>query len=176
MMKPLTPLSQRQSGVALIVVLMLLIVTSIIALNAVRFGAVQMRIAANDQLRLNAYQAAQSVADATMTVGAYTNPTSALGAVACSSTSISGCSTVPTIISSLPNSFMASDLAAGNLSVKVTRIAPICGRPPPAAGISATWGAATFAVESTYNPTSQLGTSGIREGVIVLIPPEAGCS
>src|ERR1041385_6858158 len=96
--------NQAHRGVALIVALLLLVVVSIVSLSAVRLSSMSLRVATNHEVRIGAFESAQSVVDATISDAANT-PISAFTPgtlVACSS----GCTPASLNTITLPNSYL----------------------------------------------------------------------
>jgi Tfp pilus assembly protein PilX len=129
--------ASRQTGATLVVALILLMVATIITLSAVRFASTEVRIAASEETRINAFQQAQSVLDSlsNLDVSAITATTQLLctagikdengvanqdpdpnSNAACTATTLA-----------VPNSYLAAEVAAGKISAtaRYVRNSPI---------------------------------------------------
>ena len=129
--------ASRQTGATLVVALILLMVATIITLSAVRFASTEVRIAASEETRINAFQQAQSVLDSlsNLDVSAITATTQLLctagikdengvanqdpdpnSNAACTATTLA-----------VPNSYLATEVAAGKISAtaRYVRNSPI---------------------------------------------------
>lgn len=157
-----------QNGVALVTALIVLLVTTVIALGAVRYTAFGKRVSLNDELRVMAFQNSQSIVDATITRSANTPVFGAVGATFCTP-AIPNC-TLNTVV--LADNAYAADVAARKVSSKVTRLGPELSAPPRRVGTSvALFAAAKFEVEAIYDKTDEgLGRSHINEGLILIVP------
>ena len=62
----LSPRFKSQRGVALAVALILLVVLTLLALSGVRLSTMELRMSLNDELRVTAYEQAQSLVDVTI--------------------------------------------------------------------------------------------------------------
>jgi hypothetical protein len=163
--------SRKQRGVALIVAMLLLVVTSVLALSAVRFSVLSLRVATNTEYRLlGAYENVQSVIDATLADSTNTPVTAATGYIACTSTSLSNCSGLPVV--TLPGSFLSTDVAAGQVQVKVKSLG--AANPPRRTGYELdSFSAAQLSIEATYDHNTAgdgRGKSQVNEGVILVYP------
>jgi len=157
----------RQRGVALLIALTLLLFASIIALSAVRYSALAVRVANNNEYRISTFESVQSVIDAAISNPSNTPVSGATGYVACS-TGVSGCNSDAATVT-LPNNFLAADIAAQRVTVKIKRLAGTTNC-PRAFGNELDFFCAQFSVESTYDHNAAgdgRGRSMVTEGVIV---------
>lgn len=159
------PTSQR--GVALAVALILLVVLTLLALSGVRLSTMELRMALNDELRIDAFEQAQSLVDGTVRVFSNT-PILAPGLVRCAR-NVTGVCTGTTL--SLPAS-LASDVANSSVDVNVfiQRVPPQNAEPPVGTGFSLTsFDAAYMQVTGQWDKNSQgLGMARINEGIAVV--------
>lgn len=158
----------RSRGIALVTALIILLITTIIAISAVRYTTLGKRIALNDELRVSSFQVAQSAIDATITSADNTPVIGEAGNSFCTA-GVSGCSQNNIILAD--NAF-ASDVAAGTLAVRVIRLDPPFVLPPRGIGTSLVFfTAASFSVNSTYDRSAEgLGRAQVNEGLLLVIP------
>ena len=163
------PSSQR--GVALVISLILLVVITMIALTTIRFSTQELNFASNDTLKVEAFESAQSLVDATIATPANTPVVGQCApvpyTVCLPGQTCNGQSTL-----ALADGWLDSEIAAGNVTIQVQRVCPNLGPPPRGFGTSVVlFSAANFSVQAMYNMSSQgQGRTGINEGVIVLVP------
>ncbi len=159
----------KQDGAALITALIFLIVITLLSLSAMRTSTLELKMAGNQQSQVMAFENAQAMVDATIADSSNTPVTGDVGNTFCTS-NVTGCTSNNI---ALTGTNFATDIANGlDETVKVTRLAPLLGPAPRGLETSADkFSAAKFSVESNYNLSDQgLGTAGIAEGIIVLVP------
>lgn len=125
-----------QRGVTLVVALLLLLVVTVVTLAAVRFSSSEVRIALNEQMRINTFQTAQSVLDG-VALTASLPPPAAPGTTYCSAgfdaTLVTGYSCAGGATVTIPGSYKSSLSGTGKLAATVTfqETTPIprCSRP-----------------------------------------------
>jgi Tfp pilus assembly protein PilX len=106
----------QQQGVTLVVALLLLLVVTISTLSAVRFSMSEMRIAANEQLRLTSFQNTQSVADSLAAIATMPTTTAELFCTAgIANDPVTGTACTSNAIT-VPNSYLATEIADGRVS------------------------------------------------------------
>jgi len=157
---------RRQAGMAMLVALIMLVVMTLLALSAVRFSALEVKMSSNDELIVEAFQKAVSIVDATIANSANTAVTSQAGYTVCTA-GVSGCN-ANTVV--LPDGFESSAVAAGKVTVKSILINPQqrMGR-GLGSGIGAVY-YASFRIEGSYDRSDEgLGRDAINEGVAVLL-------
>lgn len=157
----------RQDGVALMISLVMLVVITLVALTAIRFSTVGLRTAVNEEMRVDAFEQAQSLVDAIIGVDDNFDTTLALDQTNCLA-GISGCSRNTLAV---PEPYQ-SRIAAGEMRTMVRRIAPESGPMPRGVGESSAviLQGSYFQVESDYNPLtstfdSTRGRAQLIEGV-----------
>lgn len=165
------PSSQR--GIALAVALILLVVLTLLALSGVRLSSAELRMSLNDELRVTAYQQAQSLVD--VAVRQFSNtPVLSPDAVICAR-SITGC-TGTNVRVTLPSSIYGStgtsgtDLGDGRVNVIIRGIPPLQAEPPVGTGFSlAVFDASYLQVTGQWNKNALgLGASTVNEGIAVV--------
>jgi hypothetical protein len=157
--------ARSQQGVALAVALILLVVLTLLALSGVRLSGMELRLSANDQIRIEAFEQGQSLVD--VSIREFSNtPVLSPGTVICARAT-SDCSTVKTSL--LPDSY-ASDLANKYVNLIIRGIPPLLAEPPVGTGFSiAVFDASYLQVTGEYdkNPEGR-GKATINEGIAVV--------
>lgn len=169
MRSPRLPRSQPRSqrGVALAIALILLVVLTLLALSGVRLSTMELRMSLNDELRVSAYQQAQSLVDVSIRQFANT-PVLSPDTVTCARAT-TGCtgSDIGRVV--LPTSYGA-DLSANQVNVVIRGIQPLQAEPPVGTGFSiAVFDASYLQVTGEYDKNSLgLGKATINEGIAVV--------
>lgn len=163
----------RQSGVALAVALILLVVLTLLALSGVRMSTMELRMAVGDELRVNAFQQAQSLVDGTIRMFSNT-PVLAPGVEICAAkieeaATDTKCTAAEDIRVQLPEPY-ATYANSGLMNVVIRRVPPQNAEPPPGAGFSVNlFDAAYVQVEGRYDETATgRGKVDIYEGVAIV--------
>lgn len=169
-------LPQRQSGIALAVALILLVVLTLLALSGVRLSTMELRMALNDQFRIESFERAQSMVDTS--IRDFNNtPVLAQGTVLCACTggtgacaaAPSGC-TVRTSLGTTLSSKFSTLYSANAINVIIRSIPPLNAEPPIGTGYSLDkFDAAYLRVEGIYDQNSSgYGASHVNEGVAIV--------
>lgn len=167
----------RQRGVALAVALILLVVLTLLALSGIRLSTMELRMALNDELRVSAFEQAQSYVDGT--VRRFTNtPILAPGITRCAKTISGKCNTATlqmptgTFYVNGASTTMANEIASTswNVNVLIERIPPQNAEPPVNSGFSLTsFDAAYMQVAGLWDKNSiGLGSAIVREGIAIV--------
>lgn len=156
---------RSERGVALFVSLVMLILMTALVLSALRLSMTSLRNAVGEELRVDAFQNAQSLIDMTLAVPANTAVTGAVDRANClPGVTDTDCysNTVSTPVG----------MGTGDISVKVRRLAPEYAPPPRGTGFSALkFASAQMQVESRYDATPYgWGRDQLQEGVAVIVP------
>lgn len=163
----LARLPNPQRGVALAVALILLVVLTLLALSGVRLSTMELRMSLNDELRVAAYQQAQSLVD--VSIRQFSNtPVLSPGTVICARAT-TGCTGTDIGRVDLPASY-DTDLADDRVNVVIRGIQPLQAEPPVGSGFSITvFDASYLQVTGEYdkNPLG-LGSATINEGIAVV--------
>lgn len=171
--------SRRQSGVALAVALILLVVLTLLALSGVRMSTMELRMALSDELRVGSFEGAQSLVDSSIRLFANTPvlaPDVEICARAITETSTATDCTGANVRVTLPwtektsTGTFQSDADAGLINVVIRRIPPQNAEPPVGTGFSINvFDAAFLQVEGRYDKNSLgLGAAQVNEGVAVV--------
>ena len=164
-MKP--SMRRGQSGVALAVALILLVVLTLLALSGVRLSTMELRMSLNDEVRVESFEEAQSLVD--ISIRPFNNtPVLAAGAMICARV-VSGCDPARSV--TIPSgSTLYDDVQAGFANVIVRSIPPLNADPPVGTGYSLDkFDAAYLRVEGSYDKTAQaLGQAQVNEGVAIV--------
>lgn len=166
----------RQRGAALFTALIFLIIVTMLSLTAMRASVLELRMAGNQELKNMAFHRAQAVVDATIADSSNMPTLGGIGATNCiDGDSDASCTTHGV---DLADNFLAGesdyfdgDRSNGEITVRVTRLAPLQAPAPRSIGTSASiYSVATFQVAGEYD-MSRIGQGNARimEGVMVLI-------
>lgn len=155
-----------QRGVALPVALILLVVITLLALSGIRLSTMELRMALNDELRINSFEQAQSVVDST--VRNFNNtPILADNVTICARAAPPLCTDVSV---TLPPGVYDTELAKEWINVIIRGIPPLNAEPPVGTGYSlANFDAAYLQVTGIYDRNLDgLGRTTINEGIAVV--------
>lgn len=163
-----------QSGAALLVALVVLMLMTILAVSGVRMSISGLRSAVNEELRVDAFHRAQSLVDGTLSVPANTAVVGVANEFNCLP-AMDGCARNELALPDMPVEAYAGLVDSG-VAVAVQRLAPEQAPPPRVAGYSAVrFQAAAMEVRSRYDETSSgLGRAELTEGVSVIVPVPGG--
>lgn len=160
----------RQRGVALAVALILLVVLTLLALSGIRLSTMELRMALNDELRVAAFEQAQSMVDTT--VRRFTNtPILAPGITRCVKTITDKCTAAGslTLSDDVKEKFGVNDNSV-NVNVWIERIPPQNAEPPVNSGFSlSSFDAAYMQVTGLWDQNAVgKGAATVREGVAIV--------
>lgn len=158
-----------QTGTALLTALVILLLMSLTALSAVRFSSMGVRMGANEELAVEAFQITQSVVDATLADPDNVRVQGEVGTRFCTA-GVAGCSALYEI--ELADGMYDQAIADGKIEVEVERMGPELSPPPRATGSSLTrFKAARFRIGGVYDETGAgLSRDEVDQGVLVLVP------
>jgi hypothetical protein len=160
--------ADRQRGVVLFISLIMLVVIAMLSLSLMGMSRVEMRMANNEEARINALQMAQAISDIIVADPDKTPVVGGAGYMLCTS-SLTGCDAEMT---DLPDNHITTAVNDGHLTASATRADPEFRPPPRGMGFSASKFVGTsFRLRSTYDRTEDgQGFGAVEEGLIVLIP------
>lgn len=162
---------RQQRGAALVVSIIMLLVMSLFALSAVRFSNFERKMGSNEELRVSAFQTAQSITDATVANPDNTPVFGDAGYTICTSNLSTGCNQSTVV---LPDNYLADLVTAGKVSARVVRGTPAFQSPPRSAGLGSSltnFTAASFSVTGTYDRSADgYGQEQISQGLILIFP------
>ena len=160
--------AQKQRGVVLFLSLIMLVVIGMLTLSLMGMSRVEMRMAANEEARINALQMAQAISDIIVADPDKTPVVGGAGYMLCTS-SLSGCDAEMT---NMPDNEITEAITDGHLAASATRSDPEFRPPPRGMGFSTSKFVGTsFRLRSTYDRTEDgQGFGSVEEGLIVLIP------
>lgn len=166
--------ASSQRGVALAVALILLIITTLIALSASRFTALEVRHSTNYETMREAEQSAQSVVEAVTSLVEVNVVTGAVGDVNCTDTpGLTGCTNKNIV---LPNNMFADKPPECQIWGKAERIAPALRNLRGTGGTGSSvveFKAASYTVTGNYDCTVvRLSRSRVEQGF--LVPVQVG--
>lgn len=161
--------ARRQGGAVLLIALILMAVLTVVGTSTLRFSALGLRVAVNEEVRSDSLQRAQSLVDDVLASSQNLNITTHVGDTNCVA-GVSGCTTNSLVLKSGSATAIFQPDATG--SVQVRRIGPEVSTPPRNTGYSAVrFQAAFLEVESSYDGTAAgWGRAGTNEGVTVIVP------
>jgi type IV pilus assembly protein PilX len=158
---------RRENGVALFAALMLLLIVTILGISSVRTGVMEAQMSTNEELRIAAFETAESTLDAVVSNPSNTQVIGAVGRKVCTSNWPTACDSNTVII---PPVLVGTVDNANQLMAKVIRLSPAIGPAPPGYSVIK-YQSATFRAQARYNgtPTGQ-GNTEVLEGVIIAFP------
>jgi hypothetical protein len=160
--------ADRQRGVVLFISLIMLVVIGMLSLSLMGMSRVELRMANNEEARMNALQMAQGLSDVIVADPDKTPVIGGGGYKICTA-GHGGCDAEMT---DLPDNELVTAVTDGHLSASATRADPEFRPPPRGLGFSASKFVGTsFRLRSTYDRTEDgQGYGAVEEGLIVLIP------
>lgn len=158
----------RQRGAALITALIFLIIITMLSLSSMRSSLLELRQASNDEIRVAAFESAQGIVDSVIDTPANMPVVGDVGYRICTS-NLTDCDQTTV---TLPDGLYEAEVAADQVSVGVTRLAPLYRPPPRGLGTSARLlTAVAFQIDSEYDRADEgFGHSAISQGVLIVIP------
>lgn len=161
---------QQQSGAILVIVLVFLIAITLLTTSAMRSSNLGLTMAANEESRVAADQAAQAIADAVVANPSSTPVVGDTGFTVCTANE-TGCNR-----NDLPveNDALSGSVDSGHLTARVER-SGLAFSPPPRAVESSIdkFTSASFTVTTTFDRIDDgLGYQQVTEGVLVLVPKD----
>ena len=160
----------RQSGIALVVALVLLVIITIIGLAGVRGGLMEARMATNEELRAFTFENVQSTIDALLNNPTNTQVVGGPGRMVCTPNWPGGTPDPCTVRNATLPSAVSNNFPAGaTVMANVVRLAPLLSPMPPDTGMGLSgFRAARFRVTAIHNAgTSIYGNTQIVQGTIV---------
>lgn len=163
-----SPSRVSERGVALAVALIMLVVLTLLALSGVRLSTMELRMALGDEIRVNAFEQAQSAVDSTIRLFSNT-PVLAPDVVICAKLHDTMARECDDARVTMPTEYHAAR-DANLLNVVIQRIRPMNAEPPPGTGFSINqFDAAFLQVAGLYdNNAAGLGAAQVNEGVAVV--------
>jgi hypothetical protein len=155
----------RQDGAALVVALLILIVITLLSLSAMRTGSLDVRMATNQQERIEAFQTAQAAVDGVLVYSSNFPVVGGAGYSVCTPNVTDGCNQSTVLLPSQS----PFNLAGVVNKVKIIRPDPELGLPPRGMGTSVDkFGSARFVIES--EASSGTGRAQLGQGYMILVP------
>ncbi len=161
---------QHQRGAVLIVALVFLVVITLLTMSSMRSSRIGLFMAANEEARVAADQAAQALADAIVANPASTPVTGTSGFTSCTPGQ-ANCSRTDLPVN---DAMLADAISSNHLSARVERTGTEFSPPPRVVESSIDkFSSATFTVTTTYDRIEDgQGFQRVNEGVLVLVPRE----
>jgi hypothetical protein len=158
----------KQSGAVMMISAVMLIVIGMLTMSLMSMSRMQVHMAMNEEMRINAIQSAKSSNEAIIGNPSTTPVVGGVGYKLCS-TNMSGCDQYTLL---MPTDEMAALITNDFLSAIVFRAEPLFRNPPRGTDWSLDkFTSTTFTVQSTFDRTEDgQGNSSINEGLIVMLP------
>lgn len=152
----------RQTGAALVTALVFLVIITAIALSAMRASTQELRMSLNQELKVDAGQRAQALADGVRSSPGSTPVVGGVGHRFCAPTACDDLLIMPA--DSLPPD--------GAWSASVERLGAETRPCPRGSGVSLrSFGCAAFRVQAQFDGSAnRRGRADLSEGVLVLVP------
>jgi hypothetical protein len=163
-----TQMAASQRGGVLLVALVFLVVLGLFGLTSMQSSRLQLRMANNEEVRINAHQAAQALVDAVAGTPDMTPVIGAAGYTLCTP----GQPDCDNESLFMPDGDLADEVDDGHLWGTAVMTAPTNSPPPRGLGFSADKFTSTaFQVETTYDRADDgLGRADVTAGLIILTP------
>jgi len=154
--------------VVLFVSLIILVVIGGLTMSLVGMARMEMRMAANEEARINGLQLSQALSDMIISDPDMTPVIGTAGFKLCQG-NLANCDQA---MPALPDNVVADAVRDGHLTASATRSDPEFRPPPRGLGFSSSKFVGTsFNLETTYDRTEDgQGYAGVEEGLFVLIP------
>lgn len=158
------PGPRTRIGAALVTVLLLLVAITLVALSSLRSSALELRMAGNEQERMEAFQTAQAAVDRIFAGAAGLPLAGGPGYTLCTA-NLSGCDAPSLRLAGPPFSPTAD-------AVRVTRLAPAALPPPRGLESSADrFAVASFRLDGRHDgSTAGGGRAEVHQGYLRLFP------
>lgn len=168
----------RQSGAALVLALVLLVVVTLIAVTSIRSTNQELRMSLNEESRANAFQYAQGLVDWIIATAGTTPVVGDIGHRTCVSGFTPETGGCPGNLAIGDPDLLAEDGRVAGLcgscdySAEILRIGSEDSPPPRSIGTSVDkFGAAPFQIRARYDLSEiGLGRAEVVEGALVLVP------
>lgn len=159
----------RQRGVVLFVSLIMLIVIGLLTMSLTGMSRMEMRMANNEENRINGLQAAQAVIDIASSDQDLTPVVGGAGYMLCAGTDTEGCDAIVT--DELPANDLKTAVTGGKLNLYVIRSNPPIQNPPRYVETDLNhFESAPFRLRGIYDRTGEgMGQAAVEQGVVVLV-------
>lgn len=156
---------KKQNGAVMLVSLVLLTILFLVTTTGLRTGVTESQMTGNEQVRLEAFERAQSIVESVIVNTANFPVSGNVGDTNC--LNIAGCTESTVAV----DSGLMSGAYGARTSVEITRLAPLYSPPPRGMASSASlFQVASMQVEATYDGASEkLGKSIVGQGLVVLV-------
>jgi hypothetical protein len=168
-MKVFVGLKKNQSGVVLFVSLIMLIVITMISMSLMSMSGIEMRMANNEEARINGLQVAQAIVDVVASQDDVTPVIGAAGYTLCAGNSDDACDVY--VDDKLPDNQVKTEVDEGSLQLMIIRTEPALQPPPRGTKWSIkSFDAAPFRVRGIYDRTEEGGGyAAVEQGVEIMI-------
>ena len=168
-MKVFTGHKNHQSGVVLFVSLVMLLVITMISMSLMSMSTIEMRMANNEEARINGLQVAQALIDVVASQDDVTPVVGAAGYTLCAGDSDDACDVY--IDDKLPDNEVKTQVDQGSLQLMIIRNSPALQPPPRGTKWSIkSFDSAPFRVRGIYDRTEEGGGyAAVEQGVEIMI-------
>jgi len=168
-MKVFVGLKKNQSGVVLFVSLIMLIVITMISMSLMSMSGIEMRMANNEEARINGLQVAQAIVDVVASQDDVTPVIGAAGYTLCAGNSDDACDVY--VDDKLPENQVKTEVDEGSLQLMIIRTEPALQPPPRGTKWSIkSFDSAPFRVRGIYDRTEEGGGyAAVEQGVEIMI-------
>ena len=168
-MKVFVGLKKNQRGVVLFVSLIMLMVITMISMSLMSMSGIEMRMANNEEARINGLQVAQAIVDVVVSREDITPVIGTAGYTLCAGASVEGCD--ESVDDRLPDNEVKTEVDQGSLQLMIIRSDPAL-RPPPrdTKWSIKTFESAPFRVRGIYDRTEEGGGyAAVEQGVELMV-------
>jgi hypothetical protein len=158
----------RQRGSVLLVSLIFMVVIALMGLTSMQTSKLELRMSMNEEVRTNAFEISQALADAIVATPAMTPVFGAAGYTLCTP----GQPDCDRESIFMPAGDLTAEVTNGHLGGTAVLLAPGGSPPPRGLGYSADkFAASGFEVTTTYDRSNDgLGVSTLNQGLLVMTP------
>ncbi len=159
----------RQRGVVLFVSLIMLVVIGLLTMSLTGMSRMEMRMANNEENRINGLQIAQAVIDIASSDQDITPVIGGAGYMLCAGTDDGGCDA--DVEPELPANDIKTAVTEGKLNLYVIRADPPIQNPPRFVETDLThFESAPFRVRGVYDRSAEgMGHAAVEQGVVVMV-------
>jgi hypothetical protein len=159
----------RQSGVVLFVSVIMLVVIGMLSMSLMGMSRIEMRMANNEEARINGLQIAQAVIDLAAFDPDITPVVGGADYTLCASVDSDGCDVMVT--NRLPANDVKTEVTEGSLHLYAIRSDPPIQNPPRYIETDLTnFEAAPFRLRGVYDRTADgQGYAAVEQGVVVMV-------
>ena len=161
-------LAHKQQGAVLMISAVMLVVIGMLTMSLMGMSRMEVRMATNEEFRVNAIQASQSSNEAIISNPSTTPVVGGVGYKLCT-TNLASCDQYTLV---MPTAEMQALISEDHLSAVAFRGEPLFRNPPRGTDWSLDkFTSTTFTVQSTFDRTADgQGAAQVEEGLVVMLP------